>query len=147
MAERVHSTQTGFSVVEGVVALCIAAILCAIAVPSMSGYARNYRLIGTANQIAFDIARARMQAIGQNVFIRIRFEDPAHYVRERSTDGVTYNADDVSVALPSPITASEAPAITFARNGIAAAATTIVVTDGHHRKRIDTNVLGRSVIS
>jgi Tfp pilus assembly protein FimT len=132
---------------EALVALAISGIVCLIAVPSASSYMRQYRLVGATDQIAFDIARARMQAIAQNVFVRIRFQDPGHYVRERSTDGITYALDDVSSVLPSGITAPEAPTTIFNRNGVAAAATTVLVTDGRTTKRIDTNILGRLAIS
>jgi prepilin-type N-terminal cleavage/methylation domain-containing protein len=139
--------QRGFSLAETVVAMSIAGIVSLIAMPSASSYMRSYRLVGTTNQIAFDIARARMQAIGQNVFVRIRFQDDGHYIRERSTDGVTYVADGVSAALPGGITAPAAPTTTFNRNGVAAAATRVTVTNGSSRKQIDTNILGRLAIS
>ena len=147
MRERDPSRQRGFSLSETVVAMSIAGIISLTAMPTTSGYLRQYRLVGTTNQIAFDIARARMQAVGQNLFVRIRFTDAGHYIRERSTDGVTYVADDVSAVLPTGITAPTAPTTTFNRNGVAAAATTVNVTDGKITKTIDTNILGRVAIS
>lgn len=146
-AERDNLRQHGFSLIEAIVAVAIAGIISLMAAPNLGSYVKKYRLVGTTNQIAFDIARARMQAVGQNVFVRIRFLDATHYMRERSTDGTTYVADDISAALPSGITAPDAPSTTFTRNGVATAATRINVTNGDTTKRIDTNILGRVAIS
>ena len=137
----------GFSLVEALVAIALTGILALAAMPSVSWHARQYRLVGAASQIAFDIARARMQAVGQHLCVRIRFVDASHYIRERSVAGITYVADDVIVALPSGITAPDAPTTTFNRDGVGLAATTIHVTNGEITKQVDTNILGRVTIS
>lgn len=85
-----------------------------------------------------------MQAIGQNLFVRIRTEDN-HIVREVSTDGVTFAADGPAVGLPDSVSVAlgRGGSPTFNRNGIAAASSTIYLETDEGIKSVYTNTLGR----
>lgn len=129
-------------------AVSLAAVVGAVAAPEFVGLVRQYRLTGAAHQVAFDLDRARMQAIGQNSFVRIRFLNSTQYVRETSSDGVNYTAVDSTMTLPGGISAvSEGTTTSFNKSGMAVAVTTIVLAGGRERKTVSTNSLGRVTVS
>ena len=130
------------------VAVTLAAVVGGVAAPQFVGLVRQYRLTGAANQVAFEIDRARMQAIGQNSFVRIRFLNSTQYVRETSVDGVNYFAVDSTMTLPGGISAvSERPTTSFNKSGMALTVTTIVLGGGSGQKTVSTNSLGRVTVS
>lgn len=139
----------GFSLLEILSVMAMMSVVALIAAPKAAEFTGQYQLVAAADQLAFEISRARMQAVGQNAFVRIRLTNVG-YVRERSTDGgVTYVSDDVPVKLPSGIKAAAGDTGTpsFDRNGLATKATTITMTWGSTTKTIRTNVLGRVTVS
>ncbi len=56
----------GFTMIELLVTISIAAIMLAIAVPAMSGFLMNNRLAAEASSLQADIAYARSEAVRQN---------------------------------------------------------------------------------
>jgi len=131
-------------------AMALMAVLSAIAVPNFSALGEQYRLTSAANQVAYEITWARMQAIGQHASMRLRLVNDASYVRERSTDGgLTWAQAEPPTPLPSGVrmSAGGSGGPTFNRNGIAAAATTITVWNGRGTKSVATNLLGRVTVS
>lgn len=140
--------QLGLSLIELLVSLGLMATLALIATPVLSAFTGHYQLQAASEQLALEIARARMQAIGQNVFTRVRVAN-AQYVRERSTDGTTYVADDAMVSLPRGVTAvvEAGGSPSFNRSGLAPLTTTIIVQSEHGTRTVRTNVLGRVTIS
>ncbi len=139
---------SGFSLIEAVVAVALAGVIGAVAAPMASSYVKQYRIIGAANQLAFEIARTRMQAVGQNVSLRVRFTGSSSYLRERSTDGgASWTQVEVTTTLPSGVYAQTSPPIAFNKNGVATIATSVMLSNGETTKTIRTNVLGRVTIS
>jgi len=134
---------SGFSLIQMMVAMVMASVLGATAVPVTGQYLRLYRLSTASDQVAFDLARARMQAVAQSVFVRLRFPDSTHYVRERSPDNVTFAADGPVLALPNGVSASGATTITFQRNGMIPSSVSLTLSNGTSSKTVRTNVLGR----
>jgi prepilin-type N-terminal cleavage/methylation domain-containing protein len=63
----------GFSLVEMVIVGAIIGIMSAIALPSIVGYARIYRLRAGTQQVASELQTARMKAIGRNVNFGVLF--------------------------------------------------------------------------
>lgn len=137
------SRTAGFTLMEVLVAIGVAAILTAVAAPNLSGFQSQYRLSGVSNQIAFDIGRARMQAVGQNVSMRVVLVGGTGYRFERSSNGTTFIPDGVTVRLPSGVRIWGDTSTTFTRTGIATAPTTINITTAAGTKVIRTNVIGR----
>jgi Tfp pilus assembly protein FimT len=139
----------GFSLVEVLTGIGLTAVISFVAVPNASQFLGEYRLMSAANQLSFEIARARMQAVGQNVFVRVRMLDAGQYVRERSTDNVTFTQDGPVFRLPAGVTATtaEGGAPRFNRSGIANAASSITLSNELGYKTVRTNILGRVAIS
>ncbi len=137
----------GFSLIQLTVALGMAGVLSATAAPVTGMYLKRYRLSTATGQVAFELARARMQAVAQSAFVRVRFPDSTHYVRERSTDNVTFAADGPVMALPNGVSASGVTTITFQRTGMIPATVYLTLTNGTVSKTVYTNVLGRVTTS
>ena len=148
-AQKSCRGSAGFSIVEVLTGIGLMAVVSLVAVPNAREFTDRYQLMSAASQLSFEIARARMQAIGQNAFVRIRLLDSGDYIRERSSDNVTFVQDDVTKTLPSGITATAGDSGTpsFDRNGIAAVATSITLQNPRGSKTVQTNILGRVTIS
>jgi len=58
--------ERGFSLVEAVVAVAIIIIMAAVALPNISGYMRNYKLRGAAQDVSGEMQAARSKAIMSN---------------------------------------------------------------------------------
>jgi type II secretory pathway pseudopilin PulG len=58
--------ERGFSLVEAVVAVAIIIIMAAVALPNISGYMRNYKLRGAAQEVSSEMQASRSKAIMSN---------------------------------------------------------------------------------
>ncbi len=145
---RHRSQQAGFSVVEMVTAVGLTTICSLVAVPNASKLLDQYRLMAAANQLSFEISRAHMQAVGQNLFVRIRVLDGGQYVREYSNDNATFTQDGPCGQLPAGLvaTAGSSGTPSFNRGGLATAATTITLSNEAGYKTVHTNILGRVTV-
>lgn len=137
--------QAGYTVAEILMVIAIAMALALAATPGVSAILNVHRLDATARQLGFEITRARMEAVGQNVHVRITLVGSNQYKRERSTDsGATWAADGVAVSVPPGI--SLTPGGTgmprFDRQGLAPASTTITVVGPSGLRTVSINVLG-----
>lgn len=136
---------------ELLVAMVIGGILSATAVPSMSSLKASYDLSAATNQLAFEITRSRMQAVGQNKYTRVRRLNSGVYARESSADGNTYTIEAMTT-LNSGIALSvgDSGNPTFNRNGLAASATTYTLTKQiggrQFTKIVSINSLGRVTV-
>jgi prepilin-type N-terminal cleavage/methylation domain-containing protein len=140
--------SSGYTLLEMLVTVGLLAIIGAMAMPVASEYRNQFAMQSATDRLGAEIGRARMQAVSQNVLMRIRF-DGVSYVRERSADGVTFVADGVPVALPPGVSASfeGMGGPTFDGTGLAPESTVITLQNGAVTKTIYTNVLGRVNIS
>jgi Tfp pilus assembly protein FimT len=143
-----HRSQHGFSLVELVVALEFGAILGLMAVPNVGALVAKYQLMGASNQLGFDIARARMQAVGQNRFARIKMQSATQYVRETSTDGTTWS-NRVTTNLPAGITATPTSGeVRFDRRGFATINNPIALSNNiEQAKTVTTTLVGHVSIT
>lgn len=138
--------NAGFTLAEVVAALSVLAIVGAVATPVATDWRNHYNFDRVVKQITFDIARTRLQAIGQNRFTRIRLDGTNRYVRERSEDGVTYVADGPATVLPANVSALSYGATPhFNRQGIANSDVWLVLIDYTYGGYavLHSNVLGR----
>ena len=137
----------GFSLNEVVVVLALGAIVALTAVPTVNAFFARYQLMSASNQLGFDIARARMQAVGQNRFVRIKMLNSTQYARETSTDGSTWSSR-VTTNLPKGVTATTTSAeVQFDRRGFATVNNSITVKAVNTRvlqvKTVTTSVIGQ----
>ncbi len=109
----------GFSVMDLLTTIGLMAIIGAIAVPAVSELRNHYQLRASADQLAFEISKARMRSVGQGVFSRVRIL-PHGYVVETSDDGGTFKVVGGPIDLPSGLHLStETTGVTFGRTGLA----------------------------
>jgi type IV fimbrial biogenesis protein FimT len=71
MHRRAHAIAKGFTTLEILVTLSVAAILAAVAVPSLSDLVNERRLAGAASQLASDLQFARADAIKRNARVLV----------------------------------------------------------------------------
>lgn len=136
--------QRGFTLMEMLVTIGIMAVVAAVGTPLASTFYDRYEFTATTEQLVFEINRARMQAVAQNRFVRIRLDD-GYYVREQSTDGISFTAADVPVELPDgySVYAGVTGTPSFNRNGLANSTTYLTLQKGADLKTVRTNVVGR----
>ena len=141
-------SQHGFSLVELVVVLEFGAILGLIAVPNVGALAAKYQLMSASNQLGFEIARARMQAVGQNRFARIKMQSATQYARETSTDGNTWS-NRVTTNLPRGVTAAPTSGeVRFDRRGFATINNSIALSNSIQQgKTVATTLVGQVSIT
>ena len=68
--------HAGFTLVEIIVVTSVAGILAAVAVPSIDGAMRRYRMTTATRTITTEIRAARLTALSTNRTIRVRFNCP-----------------------------------------------------------------------
>ena len=71
MTNRLLSSHTGFSLIEVVVVIAIAAILASLAAPTFTATTQKYRALGEANALAGDLRFARIEAIKQGLSVQV----------------------------------------------------------------------------
>ena len=140
--------QRGFTLIEMLVAIGLMLVVSAIATPVASTIFNRYEFTSAVEQLAFEISRARMQAVGQNGNVRIRMTTGG-YVRETDLNNTNnWSQEGAAVTLPDGITMSAGTTGTpqFNRNGIATATTSITLTRSGQQKLVRTSVVGRVTI-
>lgn len=63
----------GFTLMEMLIAMLILAIIITLAVPSLSGFTANQRLIGAAEQVYAHLQQGRSEAVGRNRPVMVNF--------------------------------------------------------------------------
>jgi prepilin-type N-terminal cleavage/methylation domain-containing protein len=139
--------ENAFTLIEMLVAVVLMVITAAIAVPSAVRLLAVYELNGATNDVAFEIGRAKMQAVAQNQFVRLLVSDGAT-LRRQMAPSMSGSWTDVTgfVSLPASTTASGTGPI-FDRNGLASAGGVIMVRNGAGVKTVHYSILGRVTIS
>ena len=67
----------GFSLVELMIVVGLIAVMAGVAVPSVTAGMRRYSLTTASQQVVSTIRAARLQAVGTNATLRVRFNHPA----------------------------------------------------------------------
>jgi type IV fimbrial biogenesis protein FimT len=121
------SGQNGFTLIEIMVAIAIAAVLAGIAVPSLTGFTRNSKLNSINSSLVASLQQARSEAIKLNQGVLVCPSDPSTPNTCKATtnwgangwlvcyDGNADSACDASTSsLPNPIKIENKVDATFA---------------------------------
>jgi Tfp pilus assembly protein FimT len=140
--------QRGFSLVELIITLQFVALGGLILLPKVGALFSEYQLLSASNQLAFDIARARMQAVAQHRYVRIKMLSATQYARETSTDSTTWSNRE-TISLPSRVTGTPTTGeLRFDKRGIAALNDPVTLKNGlEQTKIVTTNLVGRVTIA
>jgi Tfp pilus assembly protein FimT len=139
------TSESGFSIIEVFVSIVLLLVMAAVGTPALSEYNQQFQLRSAMDRLSTEIGRARMQAMAQSAFVRVRMDD-GYFVRERSLDGMQYEIVGAPFALPGGINASitgTSSNITFDSTGISAAPAVITFEGFGSSKTLYTNILGR----
>lgn len=134
----------GFTVTEMVVTLSVVSVVASLALPATGGLLDRYRLSSAVSQVAMEVTRARMQAVGQNRWVRLKMTSDG-IVREVSGNGTTFTQDGNAAPLPTGVEimfgGSGGPK--FNRQGIASNSAYVLMTNSQGNRVLWVNVLGR----
>lgn len=143
----------GFTLVEGLVAIAVSTIVAAIAVPNAAALLEQYQLNAAANEVSFEIARAKMQAVAQNRFVRVVVAADGRSICRQTASSQSGPWSPSSCAdakgyvkLPSTVLVS-GTGPTFDRSGLALASGQMTVSNAAGAKKVNYSLLGRVTMS
>jgi len=126
---------SGFSLLELMVVVSIAAILGGISVLSQQAMRPRLDLAMAARQVAMDLKVARMHAVTDNTNYRVVFPDSSARYQHQRKNGNDYVDDGVTTALPRGIVIAECTAsdnaISFRPRGNAATFGTVALRNAN----------------
>jgi prepilin-type N-terminal cleavage/methylation domain-containing protein len=141
LLSRIWSGQPkGFTLIELMAMLGVAAILMAVAIPNFMSTLPGLRLNDAARQIATDLQQIRMKAIAQNLPYQITFSSTT-YVLQKCSGSCTNESGNIVVPQGITITATAAPQ--FQPRGTVASAATIRLSNGSSNKWVCVRTVGR----
>jgi len=140
MSSRTRFRSAGFTLIEILATISIAAILMAVAIPGFLRVLPGLRLNDAARQIATDLQQLRMKAIAQNIPYQITFSTNT-YVLQKCNGSCTN--DSGSIVLPYGITVTASTVPQFQSRGTVVANTTITLSNGTAQKWVCVKTIGR----
>jgi prepilin-type N-terminal cleavage/methylation domain-containing protein len=142
-ATRALSTTCGFTLMELMIVILIAAVLLAIAVPNTINWMRQRSARDAADQLSMDLQRAKLLAIQRNANCEIRINTPGpnQYtisVINEVVDLGTYTGAVVFTDAPDV----SAPFITFTPQGVCQNFGAFYLTSQNRRYRVRATAAG-----
>src|SRR5262249_24494121 len=135
----------GFTLVETLMALAVAAIMLRMVVRPVSGYLARSRSRTAATVVASDLDMARATAIRQRQPVRLAFNSTTGQYRIQSRAGTVYKT--VSLGSTSDYhmnTITFAPAtVNFFPNGVASSALTVSLVSGTSTRTVTLSRVGQ----
>lgn len=134
----VSKFESGYSLIELIVAVAVAGILAAIALPNWNRLLPFYQLDSSARQVHSELHNIKMRAVTENVGFQLVFSDGATtYTIQR--DSVVL----VTKPLPEGVTVTNAGAIAFSPRGTASANRIRLRSGGGTCKQVVVSPTGR----
>ena len=79
----------GFTLIELMVVVALAAIVLSLAAPSFTGFLAKKRVEGVMTELATDLQYARSEAVSRNAPVRITFDTYCYVITAQPADGTT----------------------------------------------------------
>jgi prepilin-type N-terminal cleavage/methylation domain-containing protein len=151
-----RKTESGFSLIETILVLCIVGVIFGIAGYGFMQFIPRYRLDGAVQSLISDFQLARMKAISQNCFFRVQIvPEQNHYFLERESlsgpshwpgvqEGIPrkFSAPGTSYYFPGVDLKSSSNHPVFSPRGTVVG-TTVVIKNSSGQKTITISSLGR----
>lgn len=77
---RIVKISRGFSAIELMVVVAIAAIMSAVALPGFISWIQANKLRGSCITLAADLERARIRAMRENAFVVVQFNEDGYFI-------------------------------------------------------------------
>ena len=134
----------GFTFVELLIALMIAGIMSAIAVPRFSGLIKNHTFTNAAKIVWLDLYRAKMMAIKQGRPMRVDFTATSYNIVRVDTAAVVLSRN-LSVDYPNITfnTIATTPSVSFGSTGTANGGTVVIQRGPTSSKQFTIALTGR----
>ena len=134
----------GFTFVELLIALMIAGIMSAIAVPRFSGLIKNHTFTNAAKVVWLDLHRAKMMAIKQGRPMRVDFTATSYNIVRVDTAAVVLSRN-LSVHYPNITfnTTATTPSVSFGSTGAANGGTVVIQQGPTSSKQFTIALTGR----
>ncbi len=87
------SNASGFSLLEMLITMTILAIIITVAVPSMTEFTSNQRLIGATQQVYSHLQQARSESVARNTTVYVNFAEDGTASWEYGVSSVTSACD------------------------------------------------------
>ena len=124
--------QKGFTLIELMVVVAVAAILLMLAVPSFNDSLARRRLEGFANELAADLQYARTQAVGNNANVSLVTTATGYTVTGTTGGTGGTNVTYKTITLATGISITQPITVTFsAFRGFPAASATIAISSAN----------------
>jgi prepilin-type N-terminal cleavage/methylation domain-containing protein len=144
-ARACGNTQRGFSLAELLIAISLTAVIAGMAMLHMPEFYQRFELSDAARQVASDLMRVRVKAIGESQPYKIVFASTGYQVMVSGVSG--YTNDGPSVSLPNGTTFGSVPTtLNFNPVGTLPNAASVTVSTGSRSKTVSINELGRVTI-
>jgi len=141
--------RRGFTLLELLIAITLAGVLSAVAVPSVQRQVERWHLGAAARQVVMDLKSTRARAIAGGAAERIHFAVAgATYQLERQRPGGAYAAIAPATRLPDGVRVVDCTAagdgVGFRPRGLAATFGTVLLRDGSGgERRVVVDIAGR----
>lgn len=150
MGNKSTGNGSGFTLVEMMLAIAVAAALAAIAIPAFMSLLPGMRLNGAARQVMGDLMDARMEAVKQNNQFKVFFLNNHEYkiLDDNDNDGVDDGGAETSRTIDiqdnySDVTLSDTGDPIFSPKGTATSLSTITVQNTSGSKSVSVSIAGR----
>jgi type IV fimbrial biogenesis protein FimT len=143
-----NTSNTGFTLIEVLVAMALFTVLYAIAVPNLQAMRAPYALESEAYQIAAHLNMARQRAIARNTRYRVVFTTSGYHI-EREASANTWVLDSATFVPAHEVNigaANPSNPIFNSRGMLAANVSLPISVTGVGTKTVTTNVLGQTTI-